>query len=123
MSSIQLRLAIPEKVSTNKAYRGFGHWSERSKLATIYHQAMLQFKGKYKLSKFPVDIVYDFYWKGRALDSSNQSFMGKMMEDGLVQIGLLPDDTPTYVKSSKYITSKADKTDEDCVFITIEPSA
>lgn len=110
-------MIVPEKVSSNKAYSGFKHWSVRNKLKDLYHASLLPYRNKIKVAKFPVKITYDFEWSGRILDTTNQFFMIKMLEDGMVGIGLLPDDTPEFVHET---TSRSRKGKEDVVTIFIE---
>lgn len=96
---------MPEKVSTNKVYSGM-HWMKRNDLKNLYHLFMLQFKRKLKLeeSSFPICIEYTFEWKTKPLDSTNQTFMIKLIEDGLVNAGILPDDDHRYVRETRSIT-------------------
>ncbi len=112
-----IKMVVPEKVSSNKAYSGFKHWSIRNNLKDLYHASLLPHKNKIKLKDFPVRITYEFEWKGRTLDTTNQFFMIKMLEDGLVGIGILPDDTPEYVHET---ISRSRKGTEDIVTIIIQ---
>lgn len=81
----------------------------------LYHLSLLPFKRKLKLdvSDFPLSIEYTFYWRVRPLDSTNQTFMIKMLEDGLVSNGILPNDTPSFVSAttSRSILDKTIKED------------
>lgn len=104
-------MEIPEKVSSNKAYSGFKHWSVRNKLKDLYHSYMLRYsKIKIDPSYFPLKITYEFEWIKSPLDSTNQFFMIKMIEDGLVVTGVLPDDSNKYVRetSSRSVNGKRD---------------
>lgn len=121
-TEFRLSLPVPEKISTNRIYSGL-HWSERNRLKDLYHAHLLPWRLSRPELKFPVKITYTFVWSKRPLDSTNQTFMIKMLEDGLVKIGILPDDTPKYVKSTTS-TSVEDRTCRgDSVEITIEPSS
>jgi hypothetical protein len=113
----QFTLPIHEKVSANAIYSG-KHWSFRNRIATDYHNALLPYKDKFHVKSFPVKVTYSFRWKGVALDTSNCSFLVKVIEDGMVGIGLLPSDAPGHVAQTT-IRSKRGKHDE--VLITIEP--
>lgn len=114
---IAFTIPVPEKVSSNKAYSGFKHWSVRKKLKDLYHTYMMQFKGKYIVDEFPVRITYSFEWKSRPLDTTNQFFMIKLIEDGMVHAGILPDDSIAYVYET---TSRSQKGEEDVVTVSIE---
>ena len=107
---------ITNKLSLNKIYGGI-HWSTRKRHRDEYHWTVKACKpGKYTGS-YPAKITYDFQFKGRRLDSSNVAYMVKLLEDGLVHCGVIPDDAPKYVKQSTLITSSGDNE----VVITIEP--
>ena len=62
-----------------------------------------------------VPFKFIFYFKSRALDASNCSYMGKMIEDTLVKTGILKDDSPKYIKSVEYESKKNDKDKRDIV--------
>ncbi len=84
------------KISTNAIYAGT-HWTKRKKLKDSY---LWLTKGPFKLLKpaeGKVDIDFTFFWAGRALDSSNVSFLVKMLEDCLVEYGIIKDDTIKHV--------------------------
>lgn len=84
-----------EKISTNEIYAG-RHWRTRQKHKENYLILTNCFKN-YDLIEDKVDIHIDFYFKGRALDSSNCSYMFKLIEDCLVKHKVLKDDTIKYV--------------------------
>lgn len=123
MKPVTIKMDIPEKVSTNKATAGWKHWSVRKKLNDLYHKAMIPYKRQLrgKEPKWPVKITYTFYWRVWALDTTNQTIMMKMIEDGLRHIGFLPDDTPEYVRSSESISIKDSTLEKDYVTIKISP--
>jgi len=106
-----MELIIPKKVSLNACYAGI-HWAKRKKLADLYHVAvkvaLIQAKLP-QIEEFPVDMTYEFTFKRNALDSSNCAFMAKMCEDALVANGYLPDDTPKYVRSVKFLSKKGNE--------------
>lgn len=93
------------------------HWSERSRITNDFHMLLLPFKGEFLITSYPVKIRYDFYWKGRCLDTVNQSSMVKFLEDGMREIGLLEDDSPKYVSE---MTMSSQKGDSDYVDIKIQ---
>jgi hypothetical protein len=49
-----------------------------------------------------IELEFIFYFKSRVLDSSNCSYMGKLLEDCLVAHGVLQDDTIKYVDKVSY---------------------
>lgn len=90
-----LRYDIPIKVSTNQIY-SWMHWTQRKRIADMYHKLTKEVQ-KFETLKEKIDIEILFYFKTRYLDSSNCSFMGKMIEDSLVKNKLIEDDTNKYV--------------------------
>lgn len=68
---------------------------------------------------FPCHIEYRFKLSGKRLDSSNLAYMVKLLEDGMAQCGVIPDDSPKYVALTKMVTGAGD----DVVEVTIESSS
>jgi len=116
---VKLTIPVPDKVSLNAIYAGV-HFRTRSKHKEKYHWAVLAGKPKPYTGDFPVHCHYHFRVHGTPLDQSNYGYMLKLVEDGLVQAGVLPGDDPKYV-ASLTITSEKDKADE--VDVTITPCA
>lgn len=112
-------IPIPDKVSLNRIYAGV-HFRTRSAHKEQYHLAVLAGKPKPYKGTFPVHCHYHFRLHGTRLDISNHAYMLKMVEDGLVAVGIIPGDEPKYVASIT-ITSEKDQADE--VDITITPCA
>ena len=106
---------LPEKITTNKIYSGI-HWTKRKKHKDAYRNSIFVSQ---PVKTFPVDIVYDFYFTKNALDTTNTSYMAKLIEDCLVKKGVLPDDCIKYVSSSKLYSQKG--TDNVCI-ISISPA-
>lgn len=101
-----IKIPIPEKVSTNSIYAGM-HWAKRKKLADLYHQSLLEYR-KTQIVEYPVDINYIFSFKGKLLDTTNCTYMAKMLEDGLVKNGILKADSPEYVAFTGIYSQKGD---------------
>lgn len=110
-------MPVPEKVSLNKIYAGM-HWATRARLADLYHNCLRGIP----VTTFdkPVVCSYIFTWKTRSLDASNQVFMVKMIEDGLVKVGFFPDDTNVYVTEVRTRSIKDKNAKQDTVRIIIE---
>lgn len=117
---VKLTIPIPEKVSLNRIYAGV-HFRERSRLKDDYRLAVLcaptvkRYEGQY-----PVAVHYHFRIYGSRLDVSNHAYMLKMVEDALVECGVIQGDEQKYVAS---ITMTAEKGDFDEVDVTITPYA
>lgn len=110
-----MEIELPFKVSTNKIYSGC-HWAVRKKHKDLMKTACIGLK-RFKAYEEPVSIVATFYFKQRPLDCSNCSYMYKLIEDCIVEYGILPDDSPKWVKS---ITLKSLKSDRDYVDVEIK---
>ena len=103
---IKFEFDLPEKVSTNAIYAGI-HWGKKKKLADLYHDYMIQFrKTKVPDELYPVEIAYVFEFKSKPLDTTNCTYMAKLMEDGLVKHGILKGDSPEYVQGTHIYSSK-----------------
>ena len=117
---MKFTIPVPEKVSLNKIYAGV-HFRTRSKHKDMYRLAVMcaptvrPYEGTY-----PVKMHYHFRIQGSRLDISNHAYMLKMVEDGLVQCGVIPGDEQKYVAE---ISMTAEKADFDEVDVTITPCA
>lgn len=95
---VKFTVPITNKISLNKIYGGV-HWTTRKKHRDEYHTNVWAIQPKKYTGDFPVHISYSFKFKGRKLDASNCVYMLKLIEDGLVECGVIPDDNPKYVRS------------------------
>ena len=83
------------KVSSNQIYAGM-HWRGRHKLKNDYLFLTNSFKDLEAIEG-KVDLDFKFYFKKNALDSSNCSYLAKVIEDCLVHHKVLKGDTIKYV--------------------------
>ena len=114
----KITFELPLKISTNKIYSGI-HWNVRSKHKELYYWSMKSLLNKTKLNKikkFPVDLIFDFKFKSKPLDTTNCSYMLKLIEDSLVKNKILPDDDIRFVRNVTFNSSKGKK-DEVCIQI------
>lgn len=107
------------KLSTNIIYAG-KHWRTRAKHKESYLLLCNIFKN-YNFIEDKIDLHIDFYFKGRALDSSNCSYMGKLIEDCLVHYKVIKDDTIKYV--SCFSVRSHNKSKEDYAIIQIKEAS
>lgn len=114
---IEIEVTIPEKVSLNQV-KGM-RWKKWYRLAELYHNEVIELKGKIRVGEYPVVIRYEFFWNRNALDSLNQALIAKLLEDGLVKANVLEDDSPQYVRESQLVSQKSKKYKHDTVVITI----
>jgi len=71
------------------------------------------------MKKYPVMLNFTFYFRGRLLDTSNTSYMAKLIEDSLVKSRILEDDTPKFIHSVT-LKSKKTKSKNNGVIVEIE---
>ena len=97
-------------ISTNKVYAGM-HWGTRKRIAEHYHKVVAKefARDGVALLTYPVHLVFVFSMTKRLMDCSNVSFMGKMIEDGLVSAGLVPTDTIKHICAVTYKVILGDK--------------
>lgn len=105
---MKLTLPLPEKISTNSIYSG-KHWRVRAKHKERYLADTIEWKNLKPVTEFPVEITYIFRFKGKLLDTSNCSYMAKLIEDCLVAHGVLPNDTPHYVSATHLYSEKGER--------------
>lgn len=106
------------KISTNKIYSGC-HWRARNKHKQDYLLLTNHFKD---LESFTdkVDIRIDFYFRAYPLDSSNCSYMAKMLEDSLVHYKVLKDDSIKYVEDFTVRSHKDETIKDDYAVIEVK---
>jgi len=113
---------IPDKLSTNKLYAGT-HWTKRKKIKDLYTltlRPLLKACEIEPVEDYPVDLEFIFlFGKGRVLDSSNCSGMGKVIEDILVTEGILEDDSSSYVRTVSYSSAKNRSSKKNVVVVNI----
>ena len=106
------------KVSTNLIYKGL-HWTKRKEIKDDYLTWFLSYKDALRTLESKVGIQFDYYWKTKPLDSSNCTYMSKMIEDCMVHYGILENDTIEYVGPVTNYSHKSDRDYDYCV-VTIE---
>jgi|ETNvirnome_6_100_1030635.scaffolds.fasta_scaffold19507_2 hypothetical protein len=95
--------------TTNKIYSGI-HWSERKRIKNDFYWWVksLNIKVCIDNTKSQALGIY-FTFKKNAFDCDNCSFMGKMIIDSLVTIGIFKDDSPKYISSITYSSRKGSR--------------
>lgn len=72
--------------------------------------------------EYPVKMHYHFRLPGKQLDISNHAYMQKMVEDGLVNAGVIPGDEPRYVCDLRITAEQIGKDEEGEVLVEISPA-
>lgn len=116
-----ITITIPEKISLNKIYAGV-HWAIRSQHKDNSHVAVMSAKPALYPGPFPVNFHYHFKLHGKLLDTSNHFYLTKLVEDGLVACGVIPDDCPKYVAKISVSAEKAKVGEDDVVIVQLSPS-
>ena len=99
---LNLEYKIPKeyKKSTNSIY-SWVHFSIRRKISHYYHWLVFadcqELVSKFWQIQDKVNLNFKFYWKSRYLDSSNCSFIAKMIEDWLVRGWLIIEDNNKHI--------------------------
>jgi hypothetical protein len=110
----QIKLKMVQKASTNQIYAG-SHWSHRKLVKdTYYYEVLANKKHFIKPQELPVTLHFYFTFKSRALDASNCGYMAKAIEDAMKKIGVIPDDSPKYVRG---VCLYSEKGDNDSILI------
>ncbi len=117
-----LVLSVPLSAMTmNKMYSGL-HFSVRTRMAKIWHKTVgLEcLAGKIKPideKHFPVCIATRSFFKvkNRKRDTSNCYLPNKLIEDGLVKQGILPDDSQKYVSEHIVLAPVYGSEEDRCV--------
>ena len=82
--------------SLNKIYAGI-HWTKRKRHADDAHLAIKAVQKGVKPFTKPVSLDFQPMHKGRGYDVSNYAYSVKLLEDGLVQAGILGGDSVKFV--------------------------
>lgn len=103
-----LILDIIKKISTNQIYSGI-HWAKRKEIKDLYKD-YCRFNIKLeKVVSYPARLVYEFNFKRNPLDTLNCAYMAKMIEDCLVEFGIIENDDPAHIFCSSIYSNKAEK--------------
>lgn len=83
---------------------------------------MLPYRKLIKLeeSDYPLHLTYVFEWKKHPLDSTNVSYMVKMLEDAFVDNQMMTEDDIKYVRRTTMESILNPSIDKDTVTITFE---
>lgn len=92
-----IKIELPHKISTNTYYRL--HYLKKSDIHHDFYWVAKEAVSGLKMPQvtYPIKMRYVFYFTGKLLDVINTSAMVKMLEDGFIRSGLIPDDTPKYI--------------------------
>lgn len=96
--------------SANRLYEA-GHYRKRQLIADVWHEIVLfavrQQLPDVKIKAFPVHIIYHVYPPNKRRDIGNT--ISKVLTDGIVKAGLLPDDSLDFVRGETVWFEEVDK--------------
>lgn len=123
MKEIILRIPLAPP-SLNLFYAG-QFWAVRKKLADDWHEAVWAVCKEMKIKKiteFPINILTQSFFKSKKVrDTDNTMLANKLVCDGLVGAGIIPDDNTKYVGIQTIMPPIiGDKKDETVVVISSE---
>ncbi len=108
-----MKVKIPIiKISTNLIYKGI-HWTARSKHKDDYRK-LVKSVGITARFEYLEYLQFDFYFKGKLHDASNNSYMQKLLEDSFIKEGILINDSPKYYNKIILTSNKAEH-DDYCI--------
>lgn len=115
---IEIKVILPEKLSTNKIYRMHHHpkaffQQEVNKAVMV---AVREQKIK-KITEYLIICCYVFYVTGKTLDVLNTAGMAKAVEDGLRYANILKDDSLKYIKQ---VTLLEEKSEQNYSYVVLE---
>lgn len=122
-----ITLSVPLcAVSMNKMYSGL-HFSVRARMAKVWHETVGKecLAGKVKpidKKHFPVCIATRSFFKtkNRMRDTSNCFLPNKLIEDGLVKMSILPDDSQKYVSEHIILAPVYGAEEDRCVVYVLK---
>jgi len=71
---------------------------------------------------YPISLNFHFKLHGKPLDISNHFYLTKLVEDGLVACGVIPDDSQKYIKNISVSSEKSKKDEDDVVEVELSPT-
>jgi len=105
---MKLILPLPKKISTNTIYAG-KHWRVRAGHKAQFLADTTEWTNLAPVIEYPVDITYIFRFKGNLLDTTNVSYMAKILEDCLVAYGVIKNDSTEYVNATHLYSEKGER--------------
>lgn len=89
---------VPGRVHSLNAERS-AHWSKRHAMTKVYREAIAWQATRHRGISTPVRITAEVVMKPPLMDAANYYPCVKAAIDGLIDAGVIPDDSPKYVGS------------------------
>lgn len=111
------------KLSTNEIYSGKHRRLRKADKDTYRLLTAKKIKTELDPCDEKIDLSFTFYFAGRELDSSNTTYMGKLIEDCLKTFDKIEDDSPKYVgRFSTESKKNPNKDGNDYCHLRISPA-
>jgi|TARA_R100000049_G_C1926840_1_gene71178 Holliday junction resolvase RusA-like endonuclease len=88
------------------------HWSRYAHLKKTATEVVAWNCKAQRLKPIDDRVTLVFDWPHSRRDPDNQSFGAKMILDGLVKAGALPDDSRKWIAEIRHVFRRSDKTDQ-----------
>ena len=88
------------------------HWSRYASLKKTATEVVAWNCKAQRLKPIDDRVTLIFDWPHSRRDPDNQSFGVKMILDGLVKAGVLPDDSRKWIAEIRHVFRRSDKTDQ-----------
>lgn len=118
--SRSLTFEIPGKPLSLNRVSNASHWQSSNEKAA-WRQAAAELVATYIKRNvqlnLPVDIEFTCLSKGRRMDSISPALAYKAVTDGVVDAGMLPNDSPIYVR--RFVIHQPEKVGRDAIRCTL----
>jgi len=108
--------------SLNAYYAGL-HWTQRQKVTDSWHDAVATYVMDHELDPILIRTRCVFILEHgpgqKLMDSINLAVTCKMMEDGLVSVGILQADTPSWVQSHQLVGIRGNRTVSHLIYVAV----
>ena len=121
MKPLEIPLPLPSLNKTLAMAKSHYAVYARSKRAGTTMVEVLARAGRYPMATGPVCLRFDWYPKDRREDLDNVASSVKVILDGMVQAGVLPDDSQRWVRGLDHRLHDPDKA-RPRVVVTWEPA-
>ena len=104
-----MKLWIPLKCPSMNKFFGRGHWTKRKAIVDEWNETVWLVCRENKIKPlyrkvYPISIItQSFFLKAPRRDTSNCFTSNKLIEDGLVKCGIIPEDHTEYVKEHRVL--------------------
>lgn len=93
---MRFTVEIPGRVHSLNAERS-AHWSKRHAMTKVYREAVAWQAGRYRGIRTPVAVTAEVVMRPPLMDAANYYPCVKAAVDGLIDAGVIPDDSPKHV--------------------------